>query len=292
MHIINLRAFVVVAEVASFSLAAEALHLTQPAVSKRIAALESELATRLFDRLGRKVLLTEAGHTLLPRARRILAEVDDSRRALQNLSFQVTGTLTLATSHHIGLHRLPPVLRSYTGLYPEVALDIRFMDSELACDAVAQGAVELGIVTLPPQPQSPLTASPIWIDRLLVVVNRDHPLTEQQKVSPTQLRLYPAILPGKTTFTRGIIQRTFAEQKFPFKIAFSTNYLETIRTMVMVGLGWSILPHTMLNDELVALEVDAWRLERALGVVSHSQRTLSNAARGLLALLKERAEEE
>ena len=149
MDIASLHAFVAIADSGSFSLAADCLRLTQPAVSKRVAALETELNVRLFDRLGRAVRLTEAGTVLLPRARRILAEVDDSRRALRNLSGSVVGPLILATSHHIGLHRLPPVLRAFTTQYPRVRLDMRFMDSEIACAAVLRGEVELAIVTLP-----------------------------------------------------------------------------------------------------------------------------------------------
>ena len=86
MDIANLRAFVAVAESCSFSLAAERLHLTQPAVSKRIQALEASLDTRLLDRIGRRIVLTEAGRELLPRARHILLELEDSRRAIANQS--------------------------------------------------------------------------------------------------------------------------------------------------------------------------------------------------------------
>nr|P96194.1 RecName: Full=Uncharacterized HTH-type transcriptional regulator in ibpB-leuC intergenic region [Azotobacter vinelandii]CAA72148.1 CynR protein [Azotobacter vinelandii] len=108
MDLASLNAFIAVAETGSFSEAGERLHLTQPAVSKRIAALEQQLQVRLFDRLGREVRLTEAGRALLPRAYRILSVLEDTRRALNNLNGDVSGRLTLATSHHIGLHRLPP----------------------------------------------------------------------------------------------------------------------------------------------------------------------------------------
>jgi len=136
MEFAALKAFVAVAETGSFSVAAEHLFLTQPAVSKRIAALESELDTRLFDRIGRTVTLTEAGVALLPRAQNMLVELKDSIRAVSSLSDEVRGTLRFATSHHIGLHRLPPTLKRYTQAYPQVRLDIRFMDSEAACVAV------------------------------------------------------------------------------------------------------------------------------------------------------------
>lgn len=113
MDLANLSAFVAIAGHGSFSSAAEALHLTQPAVSKRIALLEAQLSARLFDRLGRQVVLTEAGLALLPRAQRILAELDDTRRVLEHLGAAVGGRLSLATSHHVGLHRLPALLRRF-----------------------------------------------------------------------------------------------------------------------------------------------------------------------------------
>ena len=136
MDLATLNAFIAIAELGSFSEAAIRLHLTQPAVSKRIASLEQQLRVRLFDRLGREVSLTEAGRALLPRAYQILNVLEDTRRALTNLNGEITGRLTLATSHHIGLHRLPPLLRAFTRAHPQVALDIQFLDSEVAYDEV------------------------------------------------------------------------------------------------------------------------------------------------------------
>jgi DNA-binding transcriptional LysR family regulator len=153
MDTTGLRTFITAAELESFSHAADQLYLTQPAVSKRVASLEEELGTPLFDRIGRRVFLTEAGRELLPRAKSILNEIEDSRRLITNLAGTVTGRLSIGTSHHIGLHRLPPVLRNYSAQYPDVELDLHFMDSEAACRAVLAGELELGIVTLPPDPR-------------------------------------------------------------------------------------------------------------------------------------------
>ena len=144
-----LSAFVEVADCGSFTVAADALHLSQPAVSKRIHALEEQIGAPLFDRVGRQVGLTDAGRALLPYARKALQDIEDGRRALSQLSGEVRGRLSIGTSHHIGLHRLPAVLRAYTQRYPEVDLDLHFMDSEVACEAVLAGKLELGIVTLP-----------------------------------------------------------------------------------------------------------------------------------------------
>ncbi|MFZ2320702.1 MAG: LysR family transcriptional regulator, partial [Pseudomonas sp.] len=158
MDLASLNAFIAIAETGSFSLAGERLHLTQPAISKRIAGLEQQLKVRLFDRLGREINLTEAGRALLPRAYQILGVLDDTRRALSNLSGEISGRLTLATSHHIGLHRLPPLLRAFTRAHPQVALDIQFLDSEVAYEEVLHGRAELAVITLAPETREPVRA--------------------------------------------------------------------------------------------------------------------------------------
>ena len=286
MDIANLRAFIEVAETASFSLAAAQLHLTQPAISKRVAALESGLGARLFDRIGRAVQLTEAGHALLPRARCILAELEDSRRALANLSGQVAGPLSLATSHHIGLHRMPATLRAFVQRYPQVALDMHFMDSEAACRAVETGDFEIAVVTLPPDDRPNLERIVVWDDPLAAVCAPDHPLAERRRVRIEQLAEYPAILPASSTYTRQIAEKAFHELGLELRSSLSTNYLETIKMLVSVGLGWSVLPQTMVDRQLYRLSVPRLRLQRTLGIVRHRGRTLSNAARAMMELLR------
>ena len=283
MDIAALQAFVAVAESGSFSIASERLFLIQPAISKRIALLESELNSRLFDRIGRGVSLTESGHALLPRARHILLEVEDSRRVISNLSGQIAGRLRVGTSHHIGLHRLPPVLRLYTASYPEVELDLHFMDSEEACRAVLHGDLELGVVTLPLDSPAELQTRLIWPDPLDFIVNPEHPLvSESTPIDPAQLCEHPAILPAPGTYTREVIEKAFQPLGLSIPIRMGTNYLETIKMMVSVGLGWSVLPRTMLTDELRVLKVSNIHLSRRLGTVWHRGRTLSNAAQAML----------
>ena len=286
MDIAALKAFIAVADSGSFSRAAERLFLTQPAVSKRIAALESELGARLFDRIGRTVTTTEAGRTLLPRAQTILVELEDSVRVIANLSGVVHGTLRFGTSHHIGLHRLPPALKQFTLEYPQVRMDIRFMDSEAACMAVEQGELELGIVTLPPNPGPNLSTELVWQDPLNIMVANNHPLAKKRKVRLNDLAQHPAILPASNTYTRQIAAQAFKRLGLELDIALSTNYLETIRMLTSVGIGWSLLPATMLDRQLKILPVAELVLQRSLGVVYHRERTLSNAARALIEQLQ------
>lgn len=282
MDISSLKAFIAVAETGSFSQAAERLFVTQPAVSKRIAALESELEARLFDRIGRRVTLTEAGRALLPRARNILVELEDSVRAISNLSGDVQGVLRFATSHHIGLHRLPPILRGFIRRYPRVRLDIRFMDSEAACQAVEHGDLELAIVTLPPQPSPHLATRAVWPDPLGIMVSPEHPLAQQAPVPLEALQRHPAILPASHTYTRQIVEQAFAGLSLKLDVGLSTNYLETIKMLVSIGIGWSVLPLTMLDAQLRRVAIAGLHLERRLGVVYHPDRTLSNAASALI----------
>ncbi|WP_217474527.1 LysR family transcriptional regulator [Stutzerimonas stutzeri] len=286
MDLANLNAFISIAETGSFSLAAERLHLTQPAVSKRLAGLESQLNVRLFDRLGREIGLTEAGRALLPRAYQILNVLDDTRRALTNLNGDVSGRLSLATSHHIGLHRLPPLLRAFTRAYPQVNLDIRFLDSEIAYEEVLHGRAELAVITLAPQTAPPVRARKVWDDPLDFVVAPEHPLAKTPEITLADIARYPAVFPGGNTFTHHIAQRLFEREGLTPNIAMSTNYMETIKMMVSIGIAWSVLPRTMLDEQVVRLPVPGVQLSRQLGYITHTERTLSNAAKAFMALLE------
>lgn len=285
MELANLIAFVAVAEHGGFSAAAEQLHLTQPAVSKRIAQLEASLDARLFDRLGRQVAPTEAGQLLLPRARQLLAEAEAARQALRGLGEGVGGSLRLATSHHIGLHRLPPLLRRFAAKHPQVALDIRFMESEQAWQDVLQGRIELALTTLGPA-TPPLRATRLWDDPLCFVAAPGHPLARKARPSLADLAAHPAVLPDPGTFTHRIVADAFAARGLRLQLRMTTHYMETIKMLAGVGLAWSVLPQTMLDRSLRALSVPGVRLARTLGCVTHGGRTLSRAAQAFAALLE------
>ena len=278
----GLQAFLHIADAGSFSKAAAALHLSQPAISKRIAALEERVGRKLFDRIGRQVTLTQAGRTLLPYARRVLQDVEDGRRALSHLSAEVRGRLSIGTSHHIGLHRLPPVLKAYVLAHPDVDLDLHFMDSEVACEAVLAGKLELGIVTLPTEPLAGLEVQVVWDDPLAVVVAPEHPLASRKRVRLEELADYPAVLPDAATYTHRIIKAELARRGVEPRVRLATNYLETLKMQVGIGLGWSVLPRSMLDGSLVAVATPGFAPRRSLGAVWHQRRTLSAPALKLL----------
>ncbi len=287
MDISSLQAFLAVAETGSFSRAAERIYRTQPAISKRIAALEKQIGARLFDRIGRGIRLTEAGAALLPRARGIVKEIEDIKRGLSNLSGVITGELLLATSHHVGLHRLPGVLKQFHETFTQVRLDLRFMDSEKACAAVARGDIEFAVVTLPPKAESPLEVEKIWDDPLDIVVSRSHPLAQAKRVEPAMLLDYPAILPGPGTYTREIILNAFGALRDRIQVGMATNYLEVLKMLAAIGLGWSALPRTMIDEGLKVVQIEKGAIRRELGIVTHEKRTLSNAGQAMIRIIRE-----
>lgn len=282
-----LKAFVSVAKNASFSAAAQQLFLTQPAVSKRISKLEEQLNHRLFDRLGRELTLTEAGQILLPKAEQLLRELNDIERQVRDLTGEIVGTLRVATSHHIGLHHLPPILREFAASHQNVNLQFEFLDSEQAHEKVLAGECELAIVTLAPKIEAPLETIKLWHDPLFVVVSNDHKFASSEHISLKELSGEPAILPDLNTYTGRLIKSTFEDEQLPIKVNMATNYLETIKMMVSVGLGWSILPQTLIDDDMTVLNIPDLKISRNLGVVFHSRRTFTNAARAFLDQLQQ-----
>lgn len=278
MDTLALKTFVDIAHTGSFSASAERLHISQPAVSKRIAALEQQVGHKLLDRVGRRVMLTEAGHNLLPHAQQVLMTLDDATRSLSRLHNNVSGRLSIGTSHHIGLHRLPPVLRQFTQQFADVDLDIHFMDSEQACEAVLDGALEMAVVTLPPDPDPRLTTQLLWPDPLDVIVGPAHPLAGRSEVKLTTLARYPAVLPDAQTYTHRIIQDALQRVNTQLHVRLATNYLETIKMLVNIGLGWSVLPRAMIDKDIVALRVPGLAMQRELGSVRHRDRATSAAA--------------
>ncbi len=285
----NLRAFMAVAETNSFSRAADRLHLTQPAISKRILTLENDLKARLFDRIGWQLSLTEAGECLLPRARQILQLIEQTRQALDDLGGDIQGSLKLVTSHHIGLHRLPTVLREYKKAYPGVKLNISFMNSQETHQNILEGKGELGITTHEARHNEALLTRDIWHDSLHFVVARDHPLLKLKQVKLADLTAYPAILPDRRFYTGRTVSELFEKHGLTLKLDedLSIDNLETLKAMISIGDSWSVLPATMLDDRTVAaLNIKGVTLGRRLVSIRHKDRTLSKAAQAFLDVLE------
>lgn len=285
MNLAAFEAFVKVMETGSISLAADQLFITQPAVTKRIHSLEEYFGVKLFESAGRGVQATHAAHSLLPKVKSWLNELGDIHNTLSHEQGQVQGKLKIGTSHHLGLHHLPSHLRSYVQHYPDVTLDVHFVDSEQAHEQVLAGDLELAFLTLPPRLDDRLKYATIWNDPLVFVVSPFHPLAQKQNLSLEDLTQYPSLLPASQTYTSQITLAEFEKQGVKPKITMSNNPLESIRMLVSIGLGWSVLPKTLLNQDLKQLDINL-EMNRQLGMVWHPGRTQSKAAEALVNSMK------
>ena len=288
MNLYELRTFLVVAESGSVSTAAAQLHLSQPAISRRIQNLEQTLDTLLFNRIGKRMSLTEAGRLLMPQARSLLDLWRNTEKEIRNLSQDVAGPLHVATSHHIGLHRLAPVLAQFRDEYPDVELNLTFEDSEVTHQMVQAGNIELAVATLDPSGGGTLKAETVWHDPLIFVD------AQAGEATLSQLASRPCVLPDSGTYTGRIVMERFTHLGLPLQPIMSTNYLETIGMLVSVGLGWSVLPASM-QGELERIDViDIGRLgvnglSRELGIVTNPAKVLGNAAQAFIATLRAHA---
>ena len=285
MNLAAFEAFVKVMETGSISIAAEQLFITQPAVTKRIHSLENYFDVKLFESAGRGIQPTHAAHSLLPKVRTWLNELGEIQHTISHEQAQVQGRLKIGTSHHIGLHHLAEPLKNFAQQFPQVTLDVHFVDSEQAHEQVLAGELELAFLTLPPHGDDRLNYHTVWHDPLVFVAAPFHPLAQQTQLQLEDLIAYPSLLPAANTYTSQITLAEFEKQGLKPKISMSNNPLESIRMLVSIGLGWSVLPKTLLNQELQQLHLNV-TMHRQLGMVWHPARIQSKAAAELIAMMQ------
>ena len=285
MNLAAFEAFTKVMETGSISMAAELLFITQPAVTKRIHTLEDYFGVKLFESAGRGVQATHAAHSLLPKVKSWLNDLSDIHYTLSHEQNQVSGKLKIGTSHHIGLHHLPKHLKNYVQQYADVVLDVHFVDSEQAHEQVLSSDLELAFLTLPPVLDQRLSYVTIWEDPLVFVVAPFHPLAQKKDLRLEDLIAYPSLLPAVQTYTSQITLAEFEKRGLKPKVSMSNNPLESIRMLVSIGLGWSVLPKTLLNQDLQQLHIPI-QMNRHLGMVWHPGRTQSRAAQELIQMMK------
>lgn len=286
MDIQSLQAFVSVIDNGSFSAAATQLHLTQPAISKRLANLEQQLDCALLDRSHRSLRLTEAGQHLLPYARRVLDELYNARQTLTRLNTDVAGSLSVIASHHIGLHYLPAWLRALKQRHPGIELSLQFMESERALGLLHRLEGELAFVTLNDAMDSAFEILWRWNDPMVFVCGPDHPLAGLESPELGDLEAYECLLPAPETETYRVIRHFFMEADVRLRALSLTNHLENIKAMTAAGLGWSVLPETLLDDSLNLLP-GLPSLSRNLGAVTLRRRQLGRAGEALIDIARE-----
>ncbi len=283
-----IRTFIHLSETGSFSDTALQMHLTQPAVSKRIAQLEQHYNTKLFDRLGRQLVLTEQGKQLLPEAYRLIEQLNLMDKTIDGGKHDISGKLPMVVSHYIGLHKLPTLLKQFTEKHEHAKLKLTFIDSEAAANALKDFDNELALVTLSDtltQQHPELATETLWEETLAFVVAKNHPLAQKKNIRLKDLADVTAILPDTSTHTSSLIKQQFDQAGLFLNIAMATNHFDAIKLMVSLSLGWSVLPTPLIDDSLVILKIKGIHIQRKLGLIYHRKRQMSNTVKAFVDML-------
>ncbi|MCV4265916.1 LysR family transcriptional regulator [Pseudomonas capsici] len=293
MNVKQLRAFLAVAQCLSFAQAGERLHLSQPALSLTIKSLEDDLGGQLLTRTTRTVSLTPEGETLLPLARQLLADWDNTEELLRQRFTLQMGKVSVAAMPSFAGNRLPGALKVFRGRYPRVNVAVHDVINEQVVEMVRHRRVELGI-GFEPESGNSLVFTPFYMDRFVAVVAADSPLARRRQLTWQELLREDFIALQRPSAVRLLLEEAIATQHGKLSVAFESHQLSTIGRMVANGLGVSAVPALCMEQmqELGArcIALVEPRIERRIGLMTLADHKLSAAAQALREVLIQYAE--
>jgi DNA-binding transcriptional LysR family regulator len=291
MEILQLETFLAVATYGGFHRAADALRISQPAVSARISTLEDALGTRLFEREHGKFSLSLAGKALRPHAEQVLRQIAIARQAVHEMHPIAGGALPIAASLSICTYLLPEVLKKYQESHPNVVVSVRSGNSAQVLKMVLDGEVDLGLARSLNHPE--VETIQLRDDPLILVGHPGHPAMARRKLRLEELESMPIISYDRGssdwTLTNGLFRR---DGLLP-NIVLEVETIEACKRMVLRKLGLAFLPQIAVVEELrrgklYPLEISgAEPLRRSLDVILPRRRPLSKSAKELVAGLRE-----
>jgi DNA-binding transcriptional LysR family regulator len=284
----QLRAFRVLARTGSFTQTARELHLTQSGISHSMKALETEIGCRLLDRLGKKVVLTQAGEQLLQHAEKILAEMENARESLGHLGKWGKGRLRLGASTTACQYVIPPVLREFKESFSAYAISIEPNDTRGMVAALLQHRIDLAL-SLDPGTEPQLEFHPLFTDELFFLVGAQHPWAVAGHVTHTEIPRQSFILYSKNSVTFRLVEDYFRRDDMVLNTVIEVGSMEATKELVKLGLGVSILAKWVARKEieegsLVALPLGRRKLSRRWGILSWRGRRLSLAEETFIGL--------
>jgi DNA-binding transcriptional LysR family regulator len=290
----QLRVFVAVAERQHVTQAAHALNIAQSAVSNAIAVLEARHDTKLFDRVGRNIELTEAGRAFLAEARAVLARAETAELALMEFSDLKRGTLSVEASHTIASYWLPRHLVAFRRAYPKIEIRLGMRNTAQVVIAVESRSAELGFVEGAIHSEQ-VTSSPVARDQVVVVVGPDHPWVKRNAPAPTDLMELDWVLRERGSGTRSVFEEAlvqFGIAPSALRVQLELPSNEAVRAAAEAGLGAAVISASIAAPSIEAglLHQVNFRLpEREFHVLRHRERHLSRAAEALLTMVTHRA---
>ncbi len=241
MTLKQVRAFLAVAQSLSFAVACERLHLSQSALSLTIKALEEGLGGRLFSRNTRNVALTPEGESLLPLARRLVADWDNAEDEMRQRFTLQRGRVTLAAMPSFAGNLLPPILKTFRARYPNVNVTVNDVINEQVLEMVRDRHVELGVAFEPMQGSS-LAFTPLYLDRFVAVVPLDSPFAQHDEIHWETLLEQPFITLQRPSTVRVMLEEHLQARGMKLPVEFESHQLATVGRMVASGLGVSAVP--------------------------------------------------
>src|SRR6266496_5145505 len=284
----QLRAFAVLARTGNFTQTARELHLTQSGVSHSVKGLERETGCRLLDRLGKKVVLTQAGEQLLHHATKILLEMEQAQDALARLGKWGKGRLRLGASTTACQHILPAVLREFKESFPDHAVTIAPGDTPEMVALLLRREIDLAL-TLAPEKEPRLHFHPLFTDELQFILGATHPWAHARRVDRSQIPRQNYILYNKQSVTFRLVEHYFRAEQMVLNSVIEMGSMEATKELVKLGMGVSILASWIAQKEieegsLVALPLGPRKLNRHWGILHWRGRRLNLAEETFLGL--------
>lgn len=248
MNLKHLRYFVRVAELGSFTAAAEQLRLAQPAVSMAIQKLEQTLGISLFHRHDRQIALTDEGRELLMHARRVLMAAEEAEHAMQELSGLKRGEVRIGIPGMLGSYYFPPILMAFRHRYPELQISVIEAGTRKLQQMLLNGEIDIGVI-VEDSASTELELCPFLREEMMVVMADDHPLAACERIAPEDFFAQELVLFKEGYFHREVINRLLAETGLHPHIGFETNLIPLIKQIVKQGFGISTLLQMVIRDE-------------------------------------------
>ncbi len=289
----QLKVFLAVADLGSFSRAGEDIGLTQPAVSRCIRELEQELGLKLVDRTTREVTLTEVGASLSATLARVLDELESALRDTHGLAEERRGRVRVASAPTISANLMPECISACATRFPDITLMLRDQVQTLATDSVRHGEVDFGVIVAS-EGADDLVGEPIMVEPFLVVCDRSHRFAGRTTVEWEALNGEKLVLLDYASGSRPLIDRALAAHGAYCQVAQEVGHAITVFRMVEAGIGISIMPALALpampgpkNDgRLIALPLVP-QIDRTITLVRRKNRTLSPAAQSVWELIQQ-----
>lgn len=290
MNLHQLRIFSTVARLASFSRAAEALHISQPSVSIQVADLERALGVELFEQLGKRIYLTDAGRVIEGYAQRILTLVDEAQDAVGEVTELHRGRLAVGASMTPGTYLLPKVLGQYEERFPKIAVTLEIGHTRRIQERLLRNELDVGIVGWVGSPQN-FVVQPLLDDELVVLASPRHPLAAAASMRVAALQDHRMILSERGTGTREAIDSALRGVEIELAPAMELGSIEAIKESVAEGLGITILSRLAVTAEttagrLVIVPLTDLVLKRVFAIVYHRDKRISPPIQVFLDMLR------